>query len=85
MSNVLRSFSIAESMHSAYSLAKLLNLKIKIHHQNIADPDIQAFLNSSSIEYHNPFTSKPMRWDAVKRVLVCDKPNSDKSAVEVRL
>ena len=85
MSNVLRSFSIAESMHSANSLAKLLNLKIKIRHQNIADADIQAFLNSSGIEYHNPFTNKPMRWDAVKRVLICDKPNSDKSAVELRL
>ena len=85
MSNVLRSFSIAESMHSANSLAKLLNLKIKIHHQNIADADIQTFLNNAGSKYFNPFTNKPMRWDAVKSVLICDKPNSDKSAIEVRL
>ena len=40
MSNVLRSFSIAEEMHSKNSLAKLLNLKIQIHKQHIADADI---------------------------------------------
>ena len=83
--HVLNGFTFIESMHSENSLAKLLNLKIKIHQQHIADGDVQAFLNKVGSEYNNPFTNKPMRWDAVKRVLVCDKPNSDKSAVEVRL
>ena len=85
VNGVLRGFTFIKSMHSKNSLAKLLNLKIKIHQQNISDAYIQAFLNSAGSEYFNPFTNKPMRWDAVNRVLVCDKPNSDKRPVEVRL
>lgn len=85
INGVLNGFTFIESMHSKNSLAKLLNLKIKIHQQQIADADIQAFLNNVGYEYNNPFTNKPMRWDAVKRILICDKPNRDKSAAEVRL
>ena len=85
MQNVLNSFSIAEEMHSRNSLVKLFNLKIKIYQQNIAGAIIQAFLNNTGSEYINPFINKPIRWDAIKHVLICDKPNSDKSAIEVRL
>ena len=81
----LSSFNLVGSMQEKSALAKLLNLKIKIHQQNIADADIQTFLNSAGKAYFNPFTNKPMRWDATKRILICDKPNSDKSAIEIRL
>ncbi len=81
----LSSFNLVGSMHHKSALIKLLNLKIKIHQQNIVDSDVQAFLNNVGSEYNNPFTNKPMRWDTVKRLLICDKPNSDKSAIEARL
>lgn len=85
VNNVLKGFRFVELMHSKNALVKLLNLKIRIQQQNIVDADIQAFLNNAGSAYLNPFTNKPMRWIATKRVLICDKPNSDKSPVEVRL
>ena len=79
------SFNLVGSMQEKSVLIKLLNLKIKIYKQNIVDAGVQTFLNHAGSEYLNTFTNKPMRWDAFKSVLICDKPNNGKSAIEVRL
>lgn len=81
----LNGFNLVASMHSKSALIKLLNLKIKIQQQNIQDTNIQDFLNNAGDEYLNPFNNKPMRWDTSNRTLVCDKPNTDESHIEVRL
>lgn len=81
----LSSFNLVRSMQSKSALMKLLNLKINIQQQKIVDTDIQAFLNKAGSEYLNPFTNKPMRWDAKKRSLICDRLNSDETPVVVKL
>lgn len=85
INSFLHSFNLVASMQSKSGLTKLLNLKINIHQLKVADADIQTFLNSSGSEYFNPFTNKPMRWDAEKRMLVCDRPDSEDKRIEVKL
>ena len=85
INSFLHSFNLVASMQSKSGLTKLLNLKINIHQLKVADADIQTFLNSSGSEYFNPFTNKPMRWDAEKRMLVCDRPDSENKRIEVKL
>ncbi|PPD56750.1 MAG: hypothetical protein CTY10_02590 [Methylotenera sp.] len=81
----LNGFNLVGSMQSKSALIKLLNLKINIHQQKIADSNIQAFLNNAGSEYFNPFTNKPMRWDGAKRMIICDRPDDTERRVEVRL
>ena len=81
----LNSFELVGSMQSKSALIKLLNLKINIHLQKVADADIQAFLNNAGSEYLNPYTNKPMRWDSAKRTLVCDRPDNEDSRIEINL
>lgn len=71
-------------MHFKNAHIKLLNLSLKIRHQKIADADIQAFLNQAGVDFSNPFTNQPMRYDAVKKLLFCEEP-TDSYKVEVRL
>ena len=81
----LNSFNLVASMQSKNALIKLLNLKINIHQQKIADADIQAFLNNAGSEHFNPFTNKPMHWDIEKRAFVCDRPDNEERQIEVKL
>lgn len=78
------SFSLIESMHSKNAHIKLLNLSLKIRQQNIAPAEIQVFLNQAGVEYNNPFTNLPMRYDASKKVILSENP-SNQNKVEVRL
>ena len=78
------SFELVKSMHFKNAHIKLLNLSLKIRQQKIADADIQAFLNQAGVDYNNPFTNQPMRYDATKKVIFCQDPSSH-NKVEVRL
>ena len=82
---ILSSFHLVNSMYSKNALVNLLNLKVKIYRDQITDADIQSFLNNAGNEFFNPYTNKPMRWNAEKRTLVCDKPNSDENPIELSL
>ena len=78
-------FNLVKSMHSKDALIKLLNLSMHIRQQKIATSDIQTFLNNAGSEYHNPFTNKPMQWDATRNVIYGENPLTAEAQVEVRL
>jgi hypothetical protein len=75
-SGFIRSFSLIESMHFKNAHIKLLNLSLKIRQQKIADADVQEFLNQAGVDYYNPFTNQPMRYDADKKMIFCEEPSS---------
>ena len=80
-----RGLELVKSMHSKDALIKLLDLSINIRQQKIPEADIQTFLNNAGGEYNNPFSNKPMQWDATKKVIYYIAPSSDGRKVAVRL
>ena len=80
-----RGFNLVKSMHSKDALIKLLNLSIHIRQQKIPEENIQTFLNNAGSQYYNPFTNKPMEWDAVRNVIYVANPFNPEAKVEVRI
>ena len=80
-----RGLMLVKSMHHKSAMINLLNLSIKIRIQNIDANHIQTFFNKASKEYNCPFTERPMVWDAVKRTIYCDSPETKERDAEVRL
>ena len=80
-----RGFHLVKSMHSKDALIKLLNLSIHIQQQKIQNENIQTFLNKAGSDYNNPFTNKPMQWDAKNKVIYCTEPSSEGRKIAVRL
>ena len=83
--NSINCLSMFEHIHSKNALSKLLNLSILIRQKNIPEADIQTFLNNAGSDYNNPFTNKPMLWDATKKVIYFKEPSSEGRKVAVRL
>ena len=78
------SFELVKAMHSHNAKIKLLNLSLKIRQQKVANADIQTFLNEAGVDFDNPFTNRPMRYDDTKKVIFSDNPTNNEK-VEVRL
>ena len=76
---------LVKSMHRQNAKINLLNLSIKIRQKNIGASKIQIFLNGAGKDYECPFTEKPMVWDAVKRTIYCDSPETKERDTDVRL
>jgi len=51
-------------------LRRLVALQVRISTQGIADADMEAFLATTDSSLANPYTGKPMLWDAGKRALI---------------
>lgn len=85
ISGQTRGFHLVKSMHSKDALIKLLNLSINIRQQKIPEANIQTFLNNGGIEYINPFTNKPMQWDATKKIIYYIEPSGEGRKVAARL
>ena len=85
ISGQLNGFPLVKSMYSKDALIKLLNLSINIRQLKIPEANIQAFLNNAGSDYNNPFTNKPMQWDATKKVIYFKEPSSEARKVAVRL
>ena len=83
--NSINCLSMFENIHSKNALSKLLNLSIQIRQKNIFEAAIQTFLNNAGSDYNNPFTNKPMLWDAKNKVIYFKEPSSEGRKVAVRL
>lgn len=50
-------------------IQRIVALQLAIHKNQIADAQIPAFLEQAGTDYADPFTGKPMQWDAQERSL----------------
>ena len=79
-----RGFHLVKSMHSKDAKIKLLNLSIHIRQHKTPKEHIQTFLNNAGSQYYNPFTNKPMQWDAAKNVIYGQNPlNAEVQVVRI--
>jgi hypothetical protein len=56
-------------VHDVDSLARLVALQVRIVEKGIADSDVPGFLASGDKALFDPYTEKPMQWDAAARQL----------------
>ncbi len=73
-------------MHDLDGLMRLVALQAQIKQRAIPDSKIEGYLEKAGPEYHDPYTNKPMRWNAEKRSLWFEGYGSgEKKPVEVHL
>jgi hypothetical protein len=56
-------------IHDLDALVRLVRLKQDILTRGVQDSNVQAFLDQSSPALFDPYTERPMNWDAARRVL----------------
>ena len=76
---------LVSSMHSKSAKINLLHLMLDIQLQNINSGKIQTFLNDAGKDYECPFTETPMVYDAIKKTIYYENPESKERVAEVRL
>jgi hypothetical protein len=84
-----RTFELLRSFHIHDAKQKALILAIHIKRSGLRDNEIADYLASVEPKLRNPFTGKPMTWDAGKRVIVFVVPKTchscEDSNIETRL
>lgn len=82
--SIYNKLNLIQKMHIKNAQIQLLRLNVQIKQQDIAESQIQAFLNNARAASNNPFTNNPMQYDEKKKVIYCIQPwSGDKT--EVRL
>jgi hypothetical protein len=56
-----------ETGHNMEGLRRLALLKVLAHAEGLPPQRMQAFLDAHAADLGDPYTSKPMKWDAEKR------------------
>jgi hypothetical protein len=77
-------FELIKSMHHHNATMSALNLLTKIRVNNIESANIQAFINKAGPRFNNPFTEKPLQWNAEKAAIIYQNP-SLKEYIEFKL
>lgn len=73
-------------LHDLDGMMRLVALQVQLKQRAIPDGKIEEFVSESGAQYHDPYTGKPMRWDASKRTLWFEGyGDMGKKLVEVRL
>lgn len=65
-----RGFELIKSMHHHNSSINALNLITQIRVKNIDSANTQNYINLAGTEFNNPFTAKPMQWNAEKKAII---------------
>lgn len=73
-----------ERGHNVEGLRRLALLKIQAHAENILPEQMQAYLGSHAAVLSDPYTGKPMTWDAKNRRVFFPKL-SEAGTVEIKL
>jgi hypothetical protein len=70
--------------HRLECLRRLALLKIMAGNEHVQPEDMQRFLETHKVEYGNPYTGEPMKWDAQKKRIYLNQAGEDKE-VEIYL
>jgi hypothetical protein len=69
-----RGLELIKSMHHHNGTINALNLITQIRVKNIDSADVQNYINLTGAEFNNPYTGKPMQWDAEKKAIIFTNP-----------
>jgi hypothetical protein len=72
-------FSLIKAMHHHNATINALNLLTQIRVKNIESANIQDFINLAGAEFNNPFTEKPLQWDAEKAAIIYENPSLEEN------
>jgi hypothetical protein len=76
MGGLPRGFELIKSMHHHNGTINALNLITQIRLKNIDSADVQNYINLAGTEFNNPYTGKPMQWNAEKKAIIFTNPLS---------